>query len=119
MPEYTLPTFSPNSISREAQTNNTTSVGPVESAEVINVVNMSLPDALSALSEIGFTNITNDAKIDSTWSDARWIVVDQSKEEGAFVPLNEKIKLSCKKICQIYFDVRSESNLLFTACTRR
>ncbi len=79
---------------------------------VIDVINMEYPDAVKALSDAGFTNITSD--VQSPADDERWIVVNQSVAAGEEVLAEENIILSCVKRCYLYLDITSENNLVFS-----
>lgn len=79
---------------------------------VIDVINMEYPDAVKALSDAGFTNITSD--VQSSADDERWVVVTQSVPAGKEILAEDNIALSCVKRCYLYLDITSENNLVFS-----
>ena len=85
-----------------------------ESADMIDVTTKTLPDAVAELKAAGFTNVTSNTSSDKEWKEDRWIVVSQSVEAGQKHALEDEIKLTCKKLCLLYLDLKSESNLLFS-----
>lgn len=82
--------------------------------EVPNITNMSLAEAQQILAEAGFTNLISDKDYDTEWSKDRIIVVSQDPAPGNEIEPDELITMSCKRECQLYIDVKSEGNLLFS-----
>ena len=79
---------------------------------MVNVVNMAYPAALNLLQTAGFTNITSN--IDANTDESLWVVTEQSVGVGKTIKAGDKIVLTCARRCNLYVDVRSESNLLFS-----
>ena len=88
--------------------NSTTS----NSATMIDVTGKKPDEAIAMLQNAGFTHISiNDSNND--WDPERIIVSDQSQLAGSTIDLNTDILLITKKICRLYVDVTSNTNLLF------
>lgn len=79
---------------------------------VINVVDMTYPEAANALLSAGFTNITTN--VDSNTDESQWVVIKQSVNAGKFIRPGDKIELTCALKCKLYIDVHSEANLMFS-----
>ncbi len=79
---------------------------------VVDVTNMEYPDAVKALTDAGFTNITSDVQISS--DDERWVVVYQSIPAGEEIVADNVINLDCVKRCYLYLDITSDYNLIFS-----
>ena len=79
---------------------------------VINVYNMTLNDAVTALNNAGFTNITSNIGTDSNGDE--WFVTRQSVIAGKSIRPEDQITLTCSKKCKLYLDLHSETNLLFS-----
>lgn len=79
---------------------------------VINVVDMTYPEAANALLSTGFTNITTN--VDSNTDESQWVVIKQSVNAGKFIRPGDKIELTCALKCKLYIDVHSEANLMFS-----
>ena len=94
-----------NPTSQEAETKETEKV-----VSMIDVMNMTLPEAEEKLSSIGLSNI-DIKKNDTEWPDNRYIVIEQNIVPGEEVKLGEKISLKCSKKCDLYLDLTSASNL--------
>lgn len=78
---------------------------------VIEVTNMEYPDAVKALTDAGFTNISSN--VQSPAGDERWVVVSQSVLAGEEIVPDDNIVLECVRRCYLYLDITSDSNLLF------
>lgn len=79
--------------------------------KMINVVDMTYPEALKALKKEGFTNVSSN--VDQNAEESLWIVTKQSISEGKEIRAGEEIMLTCAVKCKLYIDVHSEFNLLF------
>ena len=82
-----------------------------EKIVVIDVTNLTYPEAVNSLKEAGFTNISSD--IDSNVSEDQWVVIDQSVAAGNKIYSDENIELICAKKCHLYLDISSYINLFF------
>ena len=80
---------------------------------VPDITNDTLKDAVKSLNSAGFTNVAHDADLDTQSDEAKWIVVKQSIEAGTEVAADEKMELTCKRLCLLSLEVTSEYNLLF------
>ena len=80
---------------------------------VPDITNDTLKDAVKSLNSAGFTNVAHDADLDAQSDEAKWIVVKQSVEAGTEVAADEKMELTCKRLCLLSLEVTSEYNLLF------
>lgn len=78
--------------------------------EVVDIVGMTLPDAIDKLKNEGFSNINHNASS----VDEAWIVTAQDPEEGKEILSSDKISLTCNKKCSLYLDLTSENNLMFS-----
>ena len=97
--------------------NNTSPVESIDAGKAVKMpelISLSLPEAKAALVELGFTNIKSEGADDLTWDENRWIVAKQNKDPGSDVKTDTEIVLTCKKLCQVYIQLTSESNLLFS-----
>lgn len=79
---------------------------------VINVTDMTLTEAMSALGDIGLENVTSDIDKYDGWDKDKLIVVEQSIKEGEEIHAADEVSLTCKRLCQFYIDVKSEGNLI-------
>ena len=79
---------------------------------MVNVVNMAYPAALNVLQSAGFTNITSN--IEPGTDESLWVVTEQSVNPGKTIKAGDKIQLTCARRCNLYIDVKSEANLMFS-----
>ncbi len=87
---------------------------PAVKINVPDTLNIPLSEALKKLDEAGFTNIASNAEKDPSWEENRWIVVEQNIPSGTAALPDEEIQLTCRKICHLYIDLKSEANPLFS-----
>ena len=73
---------------------------------------MTYSDALKALSEAGFSNIT--ANVADSADGTQWVVVKQNVSPGKSILASDRIELTCALRCKVYIDVHSEANLFFS-----
>lgn len=85
---------------------------PSVELECINVVDMTLADAMQLLQDTGFTNISSNATFEDKDAN-KWIVVSQNITAGQKVSSKDPFHLECKKQCSVYLDLQSDSNLFF------
>ena len=104
---HSSPTMSVDS----KQTAELTEEEKAQRVSVPDVSNKTLPLATEELENWGLTNISSNAN-DPGWDQERWIVVSQSIPAGELVLPSTEIVLTCAKLCQLYIDVKSESNLM-------
>lgn len=80
--------------------------------QVVNVVDMSYPDAVNTLENSGFTNIVSN--VDANSDPSLWVVTAQSVNAGKELHAGDKIELTCAMKCNLYLDISSDGNLLFS-----
>ena len=101
------------STSSNTPTKTTVDNSTTDSAIVmINVTEMDYPSAVKALRDAGFTNITSNVSGDT--DEALWIVTEQSVSAGKQASADSKISLTCAMKCNLYLDITSEANLIFS-----
>jgi len=81
--------------------------------KVIEGTNLILPEAIAAFEDAGFKNISSNAAEDPEWPEERWIVTEQNVATGDKIKAEDPIVLTCKKMCNLYLDISSKSNLFF------
>lgn len=99
---------SERSVSRSAES----STASEPKIAMVNVVNMAYPAALNVLQSAGFTNITSN--IEPGTDESQWVVTEQSVNAGKTIKAGDKIQLTCARRCNLYIDVKSEANLMFS-----
>ena len=82
--------------------------------EVSSVLDKRYDEAAAILKQAGFTNISAKASGDVTENPDRWIVLEQSIKPGTKASPNDSIVLTCKRVCSLYLEAKSEYNLLFS-----
>ena len=87
-------------------------VSKANNLEMINVLNMSYPDALKLLQDTGFSNIVSNVSSDTNQNS--WFVTEQSVSAGKQIHSDDKVKLICAMKCNLYLDITSNANLLFS-----
>ena len=80
---------------------------------MIDVGGLNLKEALRKLEDAGFEKVVTNASSDPAWSEDRWIVAEQSIAPGNNAYADDEVKLTCKKLCHLYLDLKSEGNLIF------
>lgn len=73
---------------------------------------MAYPDAVSTLENLGFTSIVSN--VDANSDQNLWIVIGQSAKEGQTIRAEDKIELTCATKCNLYLDISSDLNLIFS-----
>ena len=71
-------------------------------------------EAAAILEKTGFTNIRSNISDKAELEAYKWIVVSQSVSAGESLVYNKPIVLNCKKQLQLYLDLKSETNLIFS-----
>ncbi len=85
---------------------------PQLTAVVPDLTKMTPLSATEKLESAGFTNVVCETQ--DNWDVDKQIVTDQNIQPGIEINLDEEIRLTCKKICVINFNIKSETNLLFS-----
>ena len=83
-------------------------------AAVINVSGISSVEALSLLSNEGFTNIRLEYNGQTVAGTDELFITEQSASPGEILPCDTEIILSCVVACEVHFQIRSDRNLLFS-----
>lgn len=89
-----------------------TSTSSESKIAMVNVINMAYPAAMNVLKTAGFTNVTSN--VDDNTDESIWVVSEQSVSAGKQIKPDEEIVLKCACRCNLYLDIRSESNLMFS-----
>ncbi|MCR5449765.1 MAG: PASTA domain-containing protein [Solobacterium sp.] len=97
----------------ETRSSSDSSVNDTGKIEMIDVLNMELPKAKLALDKAGFTSVKSNYDNNNSWDETKLIVVEQNIQSGKKADPNDEIVLTCRKLCELYFDLESEYNLLF------
>ena len=81
---------------------------------MIGVVGRNHQEAVKALEEAGFTSISSNTQEDTSWPEVKWIVTEQSVPAGSEISKDAPIELICKKELDLYLELTSDFNLLFS-----
>ena len=81
---------------------------------VPDVVGKEPLEAVEILEKTGFTNIRSNVTDKEELEAYNWIVVSQSVSAGTSLVYDKPISLKCKRKLQLYLDLNSEFNLIFS-----
>lgn len=77
---------------------------------VPSVVDENILVAIHKMEESGFINVSSNINEYDGWDKEKLIVVAQSVAAGTQVSADTSVELTCKRICKLYLDLKSETN---------